>query len=129
MNALYDGEPEKFVVALKRLFANIPYDLTDRQNEQMWQAIVYVILKMIGVAAEAEVKTNEGRIDMALETPEHGYVVEFKLGTSAAAAIAQIKANHYADRFVGNGKTLTLIGLAFSKKRRTIVDAAVEAVG
>ena len=129
VNALYDGEPEKFVAALKRLFANIPYDLTDRQNEQMWQAIVYVILKMIGVAAEAEVKTNEGRIDMTLETPEHGYVVEFKLGASAAAAIAQIKANHYADRFAGNGKTLTLVGLAFSKERRTIVDAAVEAVG
>ena len=76
-----------------------------------------------------EVKTNEGRIDMTAETPEHGYVIEFKLGASAAAAIAQIKANHYADRFAGNGKTLTLVGLAFSKERRTIVDAAVEAVG
>ena len=53
-------------------------------------------------------------------------MVEFKLGTSAAAAIAQIKANHYADRFAGNGKTLTLVGLAFSKERRTIVDAAIE---
>ena len=128
VEALYDHEPEKFVAALKRLFANIPYDLTDRQNEQMWQAIVYVILKMVGVAAEAEVKTNEGRIDMTLETPEHCYVVEFKLDTSAAAAIAQIRANRYADRFAGNGKTLTLIGLAFSKERRTIVDAAVEEV-
>ena len=129
VDALYAGEPEKFVAALKRLFANIPYDLTDRQNEQMWQAIVYVVLKMVGVDVGGEVKTNEGRIDMTAETPEHGYVVEFKLGASAAAAIAQIKANHYADRFAGNGKTLTLVGLAFSKERRTIVDAAVEAVG
>ena len=94
----------------------------------MWQAIVYVILKMIGVAAEAEVKTNEGRIDMTLETPEHGYVVEFKLGASAAEAIAQIRANRYADRFAGNGKTLTLIGLAWSKEKRTVVDAAIEEV-
>lgn len=129
VNALYDGEPEKFVVALKRLFANIPYDLTDRQNEQMWQTIVYVILKMVGVDVGGEVKTNEGRIDMTAETPEHCYVVEFKLDTSAAAAIAQIRANHYADRFAGNGKTLTLVGLAFSKEKRTIVDAAVEPFG
>ena len=94
----------------------------------MWQAIVYVVLKSIGVAVEAEVKTNEGRIDMTAETPEHCYVIEFKLGASAAAAIAQIKANHYADRFTGNGKTLTLIGLAFSKEKRTVADAAIEEV-
>ena len=123
--ALYEHDVPRFLKILKGFFANIPYDLTDRQNEQMWQAIVYVILKSIGVAVEAEVKTNEGRIDMTAETPEHCYVIEFKLGRSAAAAIRQIKANHYADRFAGNGKTLTLIGLAFSKKKRTIVDAAV----
>ena len=126
VDALYDHEPERFVTALKRLFANIPYDLTDRQNEQMWQAIVYVVLKMVGVAVLAEVKTNEGRIDMTAETPEHCYVIEFKLDTSAAEAIRQIKANHYADKFAGNGKTLTLVGLAFSKAKRTIVDAAIE---
>ena len=74
----------------------------------------------------AEVKTNEGRIDMTAETPEHCYVIEFKLDTSAAEAIRQIKANRYADKFAGNGKTLTLVGLAFSKERRTIVDAAIE---
>ena len=45
---------------------------------------------------------------------------------AAEAVIAQIEANHYADRFAGNGKVLTLVGLAFSKERRTIVDAAIE---
>ena len=128
VDALYDHAPMPFIDALKRLFANIPYDLTDRQNEQMWQAIVYVVLKMVGVAVEAEVKTNEGRIDMTAETPDHCYVIEFKLDTSAAAALAQIKANRYAEKFAGNGKTLTLVGLAFSKEKRTIVDSAIEEV-
>lgn len=41
-------------------------------------------------------------------------------------AIAQIEANHYADCFAGNGKALTLVGLAFLKERRTTLDAAVE---
>ena len=126
VNALYDHEPATFVASLKRLFANVPYDLTDRQNEQMWQTIVYVILKMVGVDVGGEVKTNEGRIDMTAETPEHCYVIEFKLDKSAAEAIRQIKETHYADRFAGNGKTLTLIGLAFSKEKRTIVDSAIE---
>ena len=83
---------------------------------------------MVGVAVEAEVKTNEGRIDMTAETPDHCYVIEFKLDTSAAAALAQIKANRYAEKFTGNGKTLTLVGLAFSKEKRTIVDSAIEEV-
>ena len=126
VDALYDHEPEKFVAALRRLFANIPYDLTDRQNGQMWQTIVYVVLKAFGAGVSAEVKTNEGRIDMTAETPGHCYVIEFKLDTSAAEAIRQIKEKHYADTFAGNGKTLTLIGFAFSKEKRTIVDAAVE---
>ena len=126
VKALHAHKPERFVEALRRLFANIPYDLTDRQNEQMWQTIVYVILKAFGAAVEAEVKTNEGRIDMTAETPEHCYVVEFKLDRSAAEAIRQIRENHYADKFAGNGKTLTLIGLAFSKERRTIVDSLIE---
>ena len=126
--ALCDHDVALFVKTLKGFFANIPYDLTDRQNEQMWQAIVYVILKAIGVAVEAEVKTNEGRIDMTAETDAHCYVIEFKLGTTAVSAIRQIKANHYADKFAGNGKTLTLIGLAFSKAKRTIVAAKVEEV-
>ena len=126
--ALCNRDPKAFVAALKRLFANIPYDLTDRQNEQMWQAIVYVALKLVGVAVEAEVRTNEGRIDMTAETDAHCYVIEFKLGTTAVSAIRQIKAKHYADRFAGNGKTLTLIGLAFSKAKRTIVAAKIEEV-
>ena len=115
VKALHAHEPEKFVAALRRLFANIPYDLTDRQNEQMWQTFVYVVLKAFGAGVSAEVKTDEGRIDMTAETPGHCYVIEFKLDTSAAAAIRQIKEKHYADTFAGNGKALTLIGLAFSK--------------
>lgn len=63
---------------------------------------------------------------MTAETPEHCYVIEFKLDKSAAEAIRQIRENRYADRFIGNGKTLTLIGLAFSKEQRAIVDSAVE---
>ena len=126
VDALREHDPKAFVAALKRLFANIPYDLTDKQNEQMWQTIVYVALKLIGVDVNAEVKTNEGRIDMTAEAEGHCYVIEFKLDRSATAAIRQIKANHYADKFAGNGKTLTLIGLAFSKAKRTIVASKIE---
>ena len=53
-------------------------------------------------------------------------MVEFNLDRSATAAIRQIKANHYADKVLGNGKTLTLIGLAFSKAKRPLVASKIE---
>ena len=102
--ALYDGDVVKFVKALRSFFANIPYDLTDRQNEQMWQAIVYVVLKLIGTAVTAEVKTNDGRIDMVCDAPSGIYLIEFKLDRSAEEALEQIDRNEYATKYDFAGK-------------------------
>ena len=120
--ALYDGDVEKFVKALRSFFANIPYDLTDRQNEQMWQAIVYVVLKLIGTAVSAEVKTNDGRIDMVCDAPSGIYLIEFKLDRSADEALAQIEKNNYAEKYDLVGKRVVKIGVSFSSEQRTIVD-------
>ena len=124
--ALYDGDVEKFVKALRSFFANIPYDLTDRQNEQMWQAIVYVVLKLIGTAVTAEVKTNDGRIDMVCEAPSGIWLIEFKLDRPAEEALAQIDRNEYAAKFDFAGKKVWKLGISFSSEQRTIVDVKVE---
>ena len=120
--ALYDGDVEKFVKALRSFFANIPYDLTDRQNEQMWQAIVYVVLKLIGTAVTAEVKTNDGRIDMVCDAPSGIYLIEFKLDRPAEEALEQIDRNAYAAKFDFTGKKVVKIGVSFSSEKRTITD-------
>ena len=123
--ALYDGDVEKFVKALRAFFANIPYDLTDRQNEQMWQAIVYVVLKLIGTAVTAEVKTNDGRIDMVCDAPSGIYLIEFKLDRSAEEALAQIDQNGYATKYHLAGKKVVKIGVSFSSEKRTITDVKI----
>ena len=114
------------MVQLKCFFAKIPYNLTDRQNEQMWQTIVYVVLKAIGVAVTAEVKTNDGRIDMVVDLPNDVYIVEFKLDRPAAEAIEQIKGRDYAGKFATSKKRITLVGISFSAAKRTIVEELVE---
>ena len=124
--ALYAHDIPKFIKALKSLFANIPYDLTDRQNEQMWQTIVYVVLKAIGVSVNAEVKTNDGRIDMTAETPDDIYIIEFKLDRPAAEAMEQIRGKDYAGRYALSKKRVNLIGVSFSSEKRTIVEELVE---
>ena len=126
ITALYDHDVPKFLKALRTFFSNIPYSLTDRQNEQMWQTIVYVILRLIGVSAEGEVQTNDGRIDLVAKTPDDIYIVEFKLDRPAAEAMAQIKGRDYAGKYALSQKRITLIGISFSAEKRTIVEELVE---
>ena len=124
--ALYGHDIPKFLKALKSFFSDIPYDLTDRQNEQMWQTIMYVVLRSIGVNVNGEVKTNCGRIDMVVDLPNEIYIVEFKLDRPAAEAMEQIKGKDYAGKYALTKKRITLIGLSFSSDRRTIVEELVE---
>ena len=123
--ALYEHDVPKFLKALKSFFADIPYDMTDRQNEQMWQTIVYVVLRSIGVNVNGEVRTNEGRIDMVVALPSDIYIVEFKLDRPAAEALDQIRGRDYAGKYALSGKRLTLVGISFSSEKRTIVDTVV----
>ena len=120
--ALLEGDADRLVKVLKNFFANIPYNLTDRQNEQMWQTIVYVILKAIGAAVHGEVITNEGRIDMTCETASCIWLIEFKLDRPAEEALQQIDERNYAGKYDFAGKAVKKLGLSFSSEKRTIID-------
>ena len=126
ITALHDHDIPKFLKALRTFFSDIPYSLTDRQNEQMWQTIVYVVLRLIGVSAQGEVQTNDGRIDLVATTPNDIYIVEFKLDKPAAEAMEQIKGKDYAGKYALSGKRINLIGISFSAEKRTIVEELVE---
>ena len=124
--ALYAHDVARFLKALKSFFSDIPYDMTDRQNEQMWQTIVYVVLRSIGVNVNGEVRTNDGRIDMVVDLPDDIYIVEFKLDRPATEAIEQIKGKDYAGKYALSKKRVTLVGISFSAEKRTIVEELVE---
>ena len=120
VKALLARDPDRFVEAFKQFFAAIPYDLTDRQNEQSWQAIMYAVLRVIGINVGGEVRTHKGRIDLTVETATDAYIIEVKRDSTAKKAIEQIQDKSYTDRFRPSGKPITLIGIAFSTKRRTV---------
>ena len=124
--ALYAHDVPRFLKTLKSLFSDIPYDMTDRQNEQMWQTICYVVLRSIGINVNGEVKTHDGRMDMVVDLPDDIYIIEFKLDKSAAEAMAQIKGKDYAGKYAFLKKRVTLIGISFSSAKRTIVEELVE---
>jgi hypothetical protein len=118
--ALRRRDPEGFIEAFRQFFATIPYDLTDRQNEQSWQAIMYVVMRIIGINADGEVRTHNGRIDLTVETAHDAYIIEVKRDSTAKKAIEQIQTKEYTDRFRLSGKPITLIGMAFSTKKRAV---------
>ena len=120
VKALRARDPEGFVETFRRFFAAIPYDLTDRQNEQSWQAIMYAVLRLIGVNADGEVRTHKGRIDLTVETATDAYIIEVTRDSTAKKAIEQIQDKSYTDRFRLSGKPITLIGIAFATKKRNI---------
>ena len=126
--SLYAHDVPKFLKALKAFFSDIPYDMTSRQNEQMWQTIVYVVLRSIGINVNGEVETNDGRIDMVVTLPDDIYIIEFKLDRSAVEAMDQIKGKDYAGKYALLGKRITLIGISFSSEKRTIVEELVEEI-
>jgi hypothetical protein len=110
-------------------FANIPYDISSRAPEETYQAVFCAILYFIGVGVTPEVRTNEGRIDAVMETPDHVYVMEFKRDKYAAEAMAQIKDNKYYEKFLLSGKKITLIGVNFDSEKRTIAEWVTEKMG
>ncbi|MBQ6923331.1 MAG: AAA family ATPase [Kiritimatiellae bacterium] len=118
-------DPDGFVEAFKSFFGSIPYDLTDRQNEQSWQAIMYVVMRLIGMNVGGEVRTAKGRIDLIIETATDAYVIEVKRDSTPTKAIDQIRDKSYTDKFRLSGKPITLIGIAFSTKKRVVSGAKI----
>ena len=124
--ALLAHDVDGFVEAMRDFFANVPYTLTDRGGEQVFQAILYTALRFVGVCVRAEVVTNRGRIDAVIRCPDDVYVIEIKLDRSAQEAMDQIREKGYAEKYRASGRRITLIGMNFSSEKRQIGDVLVE---
>jgi hypothetical protein len=82
---------------------------------------------MLGFRAEAEVQTNQGRIDAVVELPDHIFIFEFKLDGSEEEALKQIKDKEYYQKYQLKGKPMTLIGANFASAQRQVVKWKEEA--
>jgi len=119
LTALNDDDIDETLQALKIFFAKIPNDIT-LKHEKYYQTIFFTIFMLIGTSVETEVRTNIGRIDAVVKTKTNIYLFEFKLHDSAESALKQIVKKRYAERYLDDGRTITLIGAAFDQKERNI---------
>ncbi len=114
------GDLKQVFELLNSLFKSIPSHLFIAQREAYYHSLVYLLFDYLGIFLDAEVHTSDGRIDAVVQTESHIYLLEFKLDASPEAALAQIRAKGYADRYRGRGKALLGVGVNFSSENKAI---------
>ena len=89
---------------------------------------VYTYFAALGLDITVEDSSSHGRLDMAVLFGGNVYLFEFKVVemTPEGAALAQLKARRYADKYRGLGQSIYLIGVEFSKDERNVVAFEME---
>ena len=120
---LKEGDTASFMELLAAFFAKIPYKETRKESDFAQIVDALVAAMSVDVRMASEDRTSAGRIDLTVETDRHVYVMEFKADKSAETALRQIKEKRYADKFrLEKGKTIHLLGIAFSSTGHTVQD-------
>ena len=133
---LYDLLLANDFIGLKTLFhsffASIPYEWytsNDIANyEGYYASVFYSYFAALGLDVTVEDSSNHGRLDMAVLFDGNVYLFEFKVVEMApeGAAMAQLKAKRYADKYRGLGQPIYLVAVEFSRETRNLAAFEVE---
>ena len=124
--AFVNNNPEKVVAVINAMLRDVPAHLLDDKGEHFYHALVHLHFRYLGMFIQSEVHTSDGRMDAAVHTPTHIYILEFKIDQSAKAALQQIRLKGYADKFRMENKKIVAIGINFDSKKRTVDDWSAE---
>ena len=113
-------------------FASIPYEWYTNNDiasyEGFYASVFYSYFAGLGLDVVVEDSSSHGRLDMAVRFNDNVYLFEFKVVELApeGAAIAQLKAKGYADKYRDRSEPIHLIGVEFSKEARNLAAFDVE---
>lgn len=120
LESLNNKDADLLKMSINKAFAQIPYDLWQRENEQYYHAIVHLLFSLLNVYIFSEVHTQQGRADAIVIYEDQIYCMEFKLDQSAQDALDQILARGYTERFKDSGKPIHHIGINFSSDSKKV---------
>ena len=136
VSRLYDvlvaGDFEALRQHLASLFAAIPHQWHDThpiaRYEGYYASVFYSHLAALGLDLVPEEASHHGRLDLRLRFNDRIWLFEFKVVELApeGAALRQIKEKGYADKYRAEGLPIHLIGIEFSRERRSLVGFEVE---
>ena len=132
-DSLEAGDIEKFKLQLTSFLANISYRFQRKQDarecERHFQYTFYLILQLLGkYNTYVEKETSQGRIDCVLECPDYVYIFEFKLNSTAEAALKQIDEKGYAQPYAADKRKIYKVGISFSSETGTVNDFGYKAL-
>ena len=124
------GDLESFQKLLTAFLASIPYSMRRKNDEREWERYFhytfYLILRLMSLyVVYTEKEQSQGRVDCIVETDKYVYIFEFKLDSTAAAALQQIEDKGYARPYEADSRKLYKVGVNFSSKTGTIDDWSV----
>jgi hypothetical protein len=128
--ALKQDDPAALEGAFHAFFAAIPHDWYRHHDlagyEGYWASLVYCFFAALGVDTRAEEATCRGQVDLVIEYEGRVWLLEFKVDelSDGQRALDQIKARGYHHRYTG--RSVTLIGIDFSRERRNLSGFAWE---
>ena len=131
-DVLVGGDLDALRLHLESLFAAIPHQWHTAnpiaQYEGYYASVFYSHLAALGLDLAAEDATQLGRIDLTLKFNARIWLFEFKVVELAPAgrALQQLKDRGYADKYRALGQPIHLIGIEFSRERRTLVGFETE---
>jgi hypothetical protein len=108
-----------FAQSVRTMLENIPY-IIRIGNEKYYHSLFLSWMNVLGFKAHGEIMTGSGRIDAVLEQPDTVIISELKyhsktkISTLLRHAMKQIHDKKYYGKYLGNGKKIVLLGLAFS---------------
>jgi hypothetical protein len=126
--ALESGDVDRAMQTLRIFFADIPYDI-QLSNEKYYQTIFFVLLRLLALDVDCEVRTEAGRIDAVVKTAARIFVFEFKLQGTAEEALQQIHQRRYHEKYTADGREVLLVGAAFDPETRNLERWLVERSG
>ena len=117
---------------VESFFASIPYEWYTNNDiasyEGFYASVFYSYFAGLGLDVAVEDSSSHGRLDMAVRFNGQVYLFEFKVVELApdGAAMAQLKAKGYADKYRDRGEPIHLIAVEFSKEARNLAAFDVE---
>ena len=113
-------------------FASIPHQWYTNNDiahyEGFYASVFYSYFAGLGLDVTVEDSSSHGRLDMAVRFNGQMYLFEFKVVELApeGAAMAQLKAKGYADKYRDRGEPIHLIAAEFSKEARNLAAFDIE---
>lgn len=125
INDLETCDIDGFMQRLKSIVA-ASYHGQERRLEVHYQNIVSIVFHMLGYDPRVEVPSVFGFSDLVVKTRNFIYIFEFKVGSTPAKALQQIREKGYANPYLADSRQKVLIGANFANDPAELLAWSVE---